>query len=167
MIASSQRKVWLNTMAASKKKKVSQKEVPKNNYVGQVENPDDFYDKNPSWNFASCDDEFWPFTEQSIGSCFWNEILPFFRNLESMKWKEILLEGKKQHHSIDVRSLNSVASKRLSNRYIEQDSIYSLRLTGTHRVYGYIINGVFHILWYDPDHGDNDTCVCRSVKKHT
>ena len=29
-------------MAASKKKKVSQKEVPKNNYVGQVENPDDF-----------------------------------------------------------------------------------------------------------------------------
>lgn len=22
-------------------------------------------------------------------------------------------------------------------------------------------------IWFDKDHGDNDTCVCRSKKKHT
>lgn len=154
-------------MAASKKKKVAQKEIPKSNYVGQVENPDSFYDKKPSWNFASCDTEFWPFNEEHVGASLWSEIIPFFKNLESMRWKEILLDSKKQNHAIDASDLNVKAIKRLAEKYIEHESIYSLRISGTHRLYGYITNSVFHVLWYDTDHGDNDTCVCRSVKKHT
>lgn len=42
-----------------------------------------------------------------------------------------------------------------------------VRITGKHRLYGFMRGAVFNVLWYDLDHGDNDTCVCRSRKKHT
>ena len=76
-------------------------------------------------------------------------------------------EKKKQKHSIKVKDLNKTAQDRLAARYIEAESIISLRITGNHRLYGYITGKVFHVLWYDDDHGDNHTCVCRSSLKHT
>lgn len=66
-----------------------------------------------------------------------------------------------------VQAENPDAQKRLAQRHIEQDSIISLRLSATHRIYGYITGAVFNILWYDGNHGDNATCVCRSRLKHT
>lgn len=56
---------------------------------------------------------------------------------------------------------------RLAEKYIELDSIISLRLTGKHRLYGYIQKSTFYVLWYDDNHGDNNECVCRSNLKHT
>lgn len=55
----------------------------------------------------------------------------------------------------------------MAERYIEAEALISLRMTGNHRLYGYMSGRVFNIIWYDDDHGDNDTCVCRSFKKHT
>lgn len=60
-----------------------------------------------------------------------------------------------------------MCENRLEEQHIEWDSLYSLRVMGTHRIYGYIIDAVFYILWYDDMHGDNNSCVCRSYKKHT
>jgi hypothetical protein len=161
------RKAWLSIMAACKKKKVIQKELPKGRHVEQKENPDSYYDERPAWNFGSCDTEKWGFTRENVGELLWTEVLPFLKNLEAKTWKEILVVSKKSHHSIDVGKLNSSAKERMAARYIEQDSVISLRLTGTHRIYGYMMGRVFNILWYDPEHGDNDTCVCRSYLKHT
>ena len=50
---------------------------------------------------------------------------------------------------------------------IEAESLISLRLTGNHRLYGYMTGRVFNVLQYDNNHGDNSTCVCRSYLKHT
>lgn len=156
-------------MAASKNrnKKVIQKENPSERYVGQRENPDVFYPKNPAWNFHTCDNKMWAFTEKNAGKFFWNEILPRLKEWESQTWNDILVKASKQNHSIDCTKLNSCAQKRLTEKYIEADSLISLRLNGTHRIYGYMDGAVFNILWFDPSHGDNDTCVCRSKKKHT
>lgn len=148
-------------------KRVFQKEMPAGRHVVQDKNPEGFLQKKPAWNFASCDKEKWAFTKEEIGDAIWTEILPFFQSMESMTWGEILVAGKKQCHSIDAASLNGCARKRLEERYGEQDALVSLRLSGIHRMYGYIIDGVFNVLWYDPGHGDNDRCVCRSHKKHT
>lgn len=63
--------------------------------------------------------------------------------------------------------MNKVAQDRLFEKRIEAESLISLRLTGTHRLYGYMTGRVFNILWYDDDHGDNAECVCRSRLKHT
>lgn len=153
-------------MAASKKF-VKQKENPKERYIGRTENPEKFYHQNPSWNFHTCDKNNWSFSKDTADSCFWNEILPHLQGWETQTWSSILVGAKKQNHSIDITSLNKTAKQILEERYIEYDSIYSLRLTGTHRLYGFIVGPVFNILWFDKDHGDNDTCVCKSKKPHT
>lgn len=87
--------------------------------------------------------------------------------LESQTWNEILVRDKKQNHAINVEALNRTAQVRLADRFIEAESLISLRVTGSHRLYGYMSGRVFNILWYDDDHGDNKTCVCRSYLKHT
>lgn len=154
-------------MAGSRSKNVIQRENPKSRYVAQTENPDSYYREHPAWGFNTCDTEMWGFTADNIGDAFWTEILPFLKNTETRTWSDILINAKKQNHSIDVSKLNAGAQKRLTELYVEHDSIISLRLSATHRIYGYTVGRVFNILWYDSNHGDNDTCVCRSEKKHT
>lgn len=154
-------------MAGSKKKQIKQKEIPGGKGVIQRENPNSFFDKSPAWAFSRCDTGQWSFTKEAIEDFFWNEILPFLQNMERRTWSDIFRNAAKQNHLIDAASLNLVAQKRLAELHIEEEAIYSLRLQGTHRLYGYMDGSTFVILWFDPNHGDNDTCVCRSHKKHT
>ena len=109
----------------------------------------------------------WPLSKNSADDLFWTEILPHLKGFETQTWSEILLRAKKQNHSIDVDYLNKGARDRLDERHIEAEAVYSLRLSGTHRLYGIIDGSVFSLLWFDADHGDNDTCVCRARKKYT
>lgn len=151
----------------NKKKEVKQKEVPKGKIIAQGGNPERYYSENPAWTFANADQEEWAFTQEHVGTVIWTEILPKLRALETQTWNEILVGSKKQNHSLDPNELNKVAKDRLASRFIEAESLISLRLTGKHRLYGYMTGRVFNILWYDDDHGDNKTCVCRSELKYT
>lgn len=153
-------------MAVSKKK-VKQIKEPKGNYIGQGGNPDQYYSRHPAWNFSSCDKENWSIYSEEIREVFWREILPHLQSWERQTWQEIFLDAKKSNHSIEVKKLNKIASDRLEQLYIEAEALLSLRLTGTHRIYGYMNGAVFNILWIDLMHGDNEQCVCRSHKKHT
>lgn len=155
-------------MAGSKKnKQIKQKETPKGKSIAQGGNPEQYYIENPAWSFANSDQDMWCFTQEHIGELIWTEILPRLKALESQTWSEILVRDKKQNHSINVEDLNKVAQDRLAAKYIEAESLISLRVTGNHRLYGYMTGRVFNVLWYDDDHGDNKTCVCRSHLKHT
>lgn len=146
-----------------KTKRIKQKEKPKGNNIVLSGNPEQYYNEFPSWCFSKVDEEQWSFTKEIM----WTEILPFLKKLEKKKWQTILVEEKKKNHSIRVDTLNKVAQDRLIEKHIEAESIISLRITATHRLYGYIVEKVFYILWYDNNHGDNENCVCRSHKKHT
>lgn len=155
-------------MAGSKRKKeVKQKEFPVGKYIAQGGNPERYYSENPAWAFANADEEEWAFSREHIGDLFWTEILPRLKALETQTWSEILIRNKKQNHSLDLNKLNKKARDKLASKYIEAESLISLRMTGNHRLYGYMTGRVFHILWYDDKHGDNSTCVCRSHLKHT
>lgn len=148
-------------------KQIKRKEIPKGKNIAQGGNPEQYYVENPDWSFANTDPSMWAFNQENVGDLIWTEILPHLKALESQTWNEILVRGKKQNHSINVKELNKVAQDRLTARYIETESLISLRITGNHRIYGYMTGRVFNILWYDNDHGDNKTCVCRSHLKHT
>ena len=148
-------------MAGSKK--IKQKYVPETPQVRSIQNPEAFENSSPSWCFRTCDKELWTFSADD----FMKEILPKLKEWETQTWGEILIRAKKQNHSIDAEKLNKIARDRLTSLRIEVDAVVSLRMSGTHRLYGYRIGSVFYILWYDPNHGDNDTCVCRSRKKMT
>ena len=154
-------------MAVSKNKKVKQRENPKGKNIPDIYNPDGYIHEHPAWNFAACDNVMWSLSQENAGLTFWNEILPFMKSLEAITWQEILSKSNNKHHLINPNTLNKIAQNRLVTLHVEAEAIMSLRMTGTHRLYGYMEGAVFHILWYDTEHGDNDTCVCRSHLKHT
>lgn len=151
----------------SKDKKVKFKKEPKGERVVQRENPEEYYSQNPSWRFSTCDKERWSIFQKEVVDVFWEEIWPRLQDLETQTWGEILIISNKQNHAINVKSLNKGAAERLEELYIEAESIISLRVTGKHRIYGYMSGSSLNVLWVDFDHGDNTTCVCRSYKKHT
>lgn len=150
-----------------KDKQAKRKENPKGSSIAQNKTPAQYYSQNPAWTFANADQEMWAFSQKHIRELIWSEILPRLKALETQTWGEILVRDKKQNHSLNLNELNKVAQDRLAERYIEAESLISLRITGNHRLYGYITGNVFNILWYDDDHGDNNKCVCRSRLKHT
>lgn len=155
-------------MAASKRRKqIKQHFDPEDKKVGQRENPEKYYNMNPAWNFSTCDNEKWSLFSEESQIVFWDEIMPHLQSWEQQTWSDILVRSKKQNHSIAPDSLNKLAIERMERLYIEGESIISLRLTSTHRIYGYIHDNIFCMLWVDLDHGDNDGCVCRSRQKHT
>lgn len=152
---------------AGSKKKVKQTKEPGGNHIVQGGNPEQYYSQHPAWNFSSCDKEYWSLYSDEVRKIFWDELLPHIQGWETQTWSSILIDAKKKNHSINVTKLNKLAADRLIELYIEAESVISLRLTGTHRIYGYMKGFVFNILWIDLNHGDNETCVCRSNKKHT
>ena len=155
-------------MAGSKKnKQIKQRKVPGESSIVQSRNPSQYYSQPLSWTFANADREMWAFTKEHIGELIWTEILPRLKALETQSWSEILVKNKKQNHSLNLNDLNKIAQDRLISKFIEAQSLISLRITGNHRLYGYMTGNVFNILWYDDMHGDNKSCVCRSRLKHT
>ena len=150
-------------MADCRNRKISQEYYLETPYVRNIQNPEKYNSLFPSWSFRTCDKELWTLNADDL----FNEILPKFKEWETQTWNELLMKSKKQNHSIDTEQLNKIARVRLDFLRIEAKAVISLRLQGTHRLYGYRIGSVFYILWFDKNHGDNDTCVCRSRKKNT
>ncbi|MEE3421675.1 MAG: hypothetical protein VZR11_03045 [Succinimonas sp.] len=148
------------------KKVIKQKANPQGKVISQGGDPAQYYNEKPAWTFVASDQEMWAFSQDRIGEVIW-EILSKLKGFEIQTWNDILVHSKKQNHSLDPSDLNKVAQDRLVDRNIEAEALISLRLSGNHRLYGYMTGRVFNILWYDDDHGDNSKCVCRSRKKHT
>lgn len=153
-------------MAASRKKIKSKQ--PKSHDIRQVNFPEHVYQQKPSWVFSRGDRSGrWAFTRESVGDDLWDKIIPFLQSIETQTWNDILVGASKQHHTIPVSDLNKCAQDRMDELKLDCDEVISLRLGGTLRLYGVWQISTCAILWYDSDHGDNDTCVCRSRLKHT
>ena len=150
-------------MVGYKKKNIKQKEQPEGYIIKDIQDPDTFNNTSPSWRFSACDNKVWTFSSEQ----FMQIILPKLKQWEKCTWNEILIRSKKENHSINPSSLNKLAHERLECLMIEVNAVISLRISGTYRLYGYRIGSIFYILWFDTNHGDNNTCVCRSHKKHT
>lgn len=122
-----------------------------------IENPRSFYGKTPVWSFSRCD------FEHDKWSVFVNQeklpsLLLRLKTFEGQTWNEILSDtsGRKcntKNHSIPRTKLTKEAQKRIEEINLDDfDEIYSLSITGQHRLWGVIIDGTFCIVWYDLDH---------------
>lgn len=76
-------------------------------------------------------------------------------NFESMSWKEILLDGKKQNHLVKVYRLCPDARRALEVIFsqIDFDEMVSLRVSAKERVWGILEGSILKVIWWDPDHG--------------
>ena len=74
-------------------------------------------------------------------------IIPFFTVLHNS-------------HFISIDKLCKDAQKRLEELHLDDvEELYSLRLTGTKRLFGIRVGASLEILWYDPDHS-----ICPSIR---
>ncbi|MHB1313947.1 MAG: hypothetical protein ACYCX2_00505 [Christensenellales bacterium] len=96
---------------------------------------------------------------------FWNKVLLRLQSFERQTWGEIV-GPKKDNHFVKVCNLNKCAKDRLKELNINEDELLSLRIEGKIRIYGLRPKATLFILWYDDNHGDNNTCVYRSRLKN-
>lgn len=86
-----------------------------------------------------------------------NDIHPPFKNFEKLTWQEVDRlssdTGHKMHHGHEVSDLIQEAQQRWQGLDLEQyESAFRFRLGNTERVWGFIVQAHFHIVWWDRKH---------------
>ncbi len=114
----------------------------------------------PLWRLSSID---WdgPWCPSKCGDHEIRGIHSWLANLEGMPWTQILSNGS---HIVGTDGIIPDAKKRIIalGKAEWQDHLCSLRRTGKERLWGFLRAGIFHVLWWDPEHE-----VFPSKKKHT
>jgi len=135
-----------------KKKKIPCPKRKVKKSISRLEQPTSSEHEKICWSFEILDyDGYHGWENISFGE-HKEQIFEKLAHLETMSWAEIK-NAKKQHHSVATKHLSKHAQQRLIQ--LEQDDIdelFSLRLSGTERVYGVRDQRVLKLLWWDPNH---------------
>jgi hypothetical protein len=126
-----------------------------------AEDPDKFHQQRAAWRLRRMKIHD-PFGWHAVDGETLLEIRTKLSSFETMTWAEIFVAAKKQNHAVDVAKLCPMAVKELKREAPDIDHLHSLRLSGRQRVWGILSEGVFHVLWWDPNHQ-----VCPSLLDHT
>lgn len=115
-----------------------------------------------AWRFGMADMEGeWGW--QDLDAATVQEIIAKLRHFESMTLNEVFHRGDDPGKWYPLAQLPGPAKTRLQHlKFDDADAIHRLRVSGSQRIYGFLINGVFHLVWWDPDH-----TVYPAPKKHT
>jgi len=137
---------------------VSKEKVDVKKTVINTENPDYYKTQNPIWSFKMFDKtgSDWPICKKNQDSieCIIEKLISY----EGMTWAEIdkASGGRKagnNSHFENVSKLAKEAQRRWRELNLEEYSeVYSLRLQGTHRLFGILHGNVFNVIWYDNNH---------------
>ena len=124
--------------------------------------PQDYYNQKPAWRISRIE-LIASYSWQNLNAEKLREIHIKLSNFESMTWREILLDSKKQNHTVPIGSLSKQARDRLIEMNLDDlDELTSLRLSGPERIWGILNQGTMELLWWDPRHE-----VYPSLKKNT
>lgn len=133
----------------------------------QISNREEFWNKVKS--LCSCDipvEIVKRIEDEIICNVFTEMIYPKLIQFETMTWDEVRQQthggkGRSSSHNIDIDDLNPDAKERLKLlKYNDRDKIYSLRLGGTVRIFGFRELNYLDIIWIDLNHE-----VCPVKKK--
>ena len=150
-------------------KSIAQATIPNSMKRIQASEPE-WAQSNPAWRIQAmqlCD----PYGWHIVNVDKLNEIISKLACFESMTWAEILIQARKQNHSVEVWNLEKSARDRLKELGLADtqsedppkvEELISLHLCGKERIWGFLDGRVLHLLWWDPDHE-----VCPSILKHT
>jgi hypothetical protein len=126
-------------------------EICKRPIAAPQNSPESILKRKPSWRFGLLDfHSSWGwFKLQSPGKI--EGIINKLKNFERMTWGEI--EKNKQSHSISLDCISKEARDRLKKMNRDDlDPLFSLRLSGKERIWGWRDQESFYIIWWDPEH---------------
>jgi hypothetical protein len=113
--------------------------------------PSSYMRARPSWRLGNVRMKP-PFGWSEISRRDMQGVLSHLASLETMTWNEILVVGNKHNHFVAVSGLSKQARENLDQDWQGAERIVSLRLSNLKRIWGVIEQGIFHLLWWDPDH---------------
>lgn len=89
-------------------------------------------------------------------------VLTRLKDIEKMTWGEIQKDPK-SFHSVRIADLETKARHELNRLKLDdQESLFSIRISGRERVWAIKNGPILRVLWWDPEHQ-----VCPSQLKHT
>ena len=119
----------------------------------------DYVGEHPIWRFAMFDHSSkWPLPADAEKLV---EIIKKLGNHESQTWAQI--KSTKKSHFVAIHKLIKPAQDRLADLSLDDlESLFSLRLSGTERIWGILESNILKILWWDPEHE-----ICPSHLRNT
>lgn len=163
---------WLSTMAASSRRKRSRKQKkqpavggnpdtkkrprlpfhPEASKIPSAANRRDFGRYHPRWRFGLL--EFGgPFGWNALGPEVAPTLHKRLKQLEKKTWNEIFVGDRYWHHSASRDKLCAKADRRLKQLKLDDhERLWSLHITAEQRVWGILVEDVFYLLWWDPEH---------------
>lgn len=109
-------------------------------------------ERHPVWRFADHDDE-GTHTLGNLDGTGLIGLISKLRSFESMKINEIFAVGSEHGKSYPVEDLPTSVQKRLTALGRDDETeVARLRCGGKPRLYGFLRENVFHVLWWDPEH---------------
>ena len=151
-------------MAKRKKKKI--KKQAKHEEVQDVKQSKSIALQSKfQWDISKIDLDYPTETRNHLDHGFiFKELIPKLKHFETMNWGDIKKNETNNHFVTISESSQSDSLKRLKELELidVNEEVFSLRLDGQKRLYGYICANVFIIIWYDKCHR-----VYPSKKKNT
>lgn len=120
-------------------------------------------DKRICWRFRHVDHD-GPWGLENVDGQTLRWLCERLAQFESMTVNEIFNNGDEPGKDYDVHRIpNRTALDRLEEMGLgDMTKIWRLRLQGKLRLYGFLLDNVFHVVWWDPKHE-----IWESKKKHT
>lgn len=130
------------------------REHPQSGKIKTGGDPASFDVQTIAWQFHRLDDphEYWGWTK--LQPKHWREILQHLRSFEGLTWAKIQDQsGGRKHgsnsHPLSIEELCKSAQQRLIELKLDDyDSIFSLRINNTLRLYGIRDGRVLKLVWH-------------------
>lgn len=99
---------------------------------------------------------------ESVQDLFVRDIKPHLDSYSTMKWSNI--QSRKSCHFFDVVDLDKEFQDRIIELFGEYgpETLFQINLNNKHRIFGYVEDGIFYLLFNDPYHEGY-----KVKKKHT
>jgi hypothetical protein len=146
-------------MAVRKPRLPKVRESPQSHIVKTGGNPASFDSQTISWHFHRLDRVHAEWGWDKLRARQWREILTHLVSFEGLTWAEIQNQsgGRKRgsnSHSLEITELCKAAQDRLVELRLDDfESVFSLRINNTLRLYGVRDGRVLQLVWHDPHHG--------------
>jgi hypothetical protein len=121
--------------------------------------PANFDKETIGWQFFRLDHNHAHWGWDKLRPQDWRDILRHLVDFEGMTWADIKAQagGRRRgtnHHPIEIAGFNKSARDRLEELHLDDyESLFSLRINNTLRLYGVRDGRVLQIVWHDPHHG--------------
>lgn len=153
-------------MAKGREKAKAKRAMPTTESARRAVDPESYLNQTPVWRFSDFDWE----SDWGYGCCVQHgekirvHIEQHLASFETMTWDEILKaaggrSNGNNSHEIARDKFKASVEKRLRDRKILADSLFSLRLDAGTRVYGVREGRCLRIVFFDPFHKDKAQCA--------